>query len=86
MTVNVSDVERTLLDALDHPRLVGGMRRALDLFSTGLARADLNTLIGHAVRGSRHSTCQRVGVLLERRGPPGSQERTDQQAVERRRE
>ncbi len=68
MTVNVSDVERTLLDALDHPRLVGGMRRALDLFSTGLARADLNTLIGHAVRGSRHSTCQRVGVLLERRG------------------
>jgi predicted transcriptional regulator of viral defense system len=68
MPVNVSDVERTLLDALDHPRLAGGMRRALDLFSTGLARANLKMLIGHAVRGSRHSTCQRVGVLLERRG------------------
>jgi len=68
MPVNLSDVERTLLDALDHPRLVGGMRRALELFSTGVARADLNTLIAHAVRGSRHSTCQRVGVLLERRG------------------
>ncbi len=67
MPVNVSDVERTLLDSLDHPRLVGGMRRALDLFSNGLVRADLNTLIGYAVRGSRHSTCQRLGVLLERR-------------------
>lgn len=64
----VSDRERTLLDVLDHPRAVGGLRRAVDLASRGLPHADHEKLISYAVLGSRHSTCQRLGVLLEREG------------------
>ena len=65
--VRVSDVERTLLDVLDHPSLAGGFRGALSLFQETLPRADIKRLIDYACRGSRASTCQRVGVLLERR-------------------
>jgi predicted transcriptional regulator of viral defense system len=68
MSVNVSDPERTLLDALDYPRAVGNLRRGLTLFRDGLARVDPRTLIDHACHGSRLSTCQRVGVVLERAG------------------
>jgi predicted transcriptional regulator of viral defense system len=64
--VHVSDIERTLLDVLDHPALAGGFRGALAFFQETLPRADLRKLIDHASRGSRASTCQRVGVLLER--------------------
>jgi predicted transcriptional regulator of viral defense system len=66
--VRVSDAERTVLDALDYPRVVGGIRAALLLTCPALARVDAKRLISYAVRGSRTSTCQRLGVLLERKG------------------
>lgn len=68
--VAVSDLERTLLDALDHPRVVGGLRRGMELFQAGLGRVDLRKLVEHAVRGSRASTCRRLGVILERARVP----------------
>jgi predicted transcriptional regulator of viral defense system len=64
--VAVSDLERTLLDALDHPRTVGGLRRGLELFTAGIERADATKLVKYAARGSRDGTCRRLGVLLER--------------------
>jgi predicted transcriptional regulator of viral defense system len=64
--VNVSDPERTLLDALDHPDVVGSMNAAVRLVEPCLARTDRHRLIEYAVRGSRTSTCQRLGVLLQR--------------------
>ncbi len=70
MEVNVSDAERTLLDALDYPKAIGNLGRGLSLFREGLAQVDRRRLIDHACRGSRSSTCQRVGVLLERAGAP----------------
>jgi predicted transcriptional regulator of viral defense system len=66
MQVHVSDVERTLLDVLDHPSLVGGIERAVSLFKESLRAAKVTQLIQYAVAGSRLSTCQRLGVLLER--------------------
>jgi predicted transcriptional regulator of viral defense system len=66
--VRVSDPERTLLDALDHPRIVGGLRRAVELFKGSLLRVDTRRLAEFAARSSRTSTCQRVGALLERAG------------------
>lgn len=66
--VRVADRERTLLDLLDHPRTVGGIRRAVTIVEPCIARVDVEKLLAHAIRGSRPSTCQRIGVLLEREG------------------
>ncbi len=73
--LRTSGVERTLLDLLDRPLLAGNMTHALALFEEGLPKADLATLVEHARRGSRSSTCQRLGVLLERRHAPKSLQR-----------
>jgi predicted transcriptional regulator of viral defense system len=70
METPVSDLERTLLDVLDHPRIAGGLVQGLELFGKGLPRASARTLVRYAVLGSRHSTCQRLGVLLERAKVP----------------
>jgi predicted transcriptional regulator of viral defense system len=64
----VSDPERTLLDLLDYPRLAGSISQALKLVERSLARVDAQKLVGYALGGSSTSTCQRLGVLLERRG------------------
>jgi predicted transcriptional regulator of viral defense system len=66
--VQVSDPERTLLDLLDYPRLAGSISQALKLVERSLDRVDAEKLIAYAVGGSSTSTCQRLGVLLERRG------------------
>lgn len=68
--VNASDAERTVLDALDYPKTFGNVRAALQLVEEALDRVDRAQLIAYAVRGSHPSTCQRIGVLLERRGAP----------------
>jgi predicted transcriptional regulator of viral defense system len=66
--VRVSDLERTLLDALDYPLLLGSVSAALRNVSDALPRADVRRLVSYAARGSRTSACQRLAVLLERRG------------------
>ena len=66
--VCVSDPERTILDALDYPKTFGDVRAALQLVGAALDRVDRRRLVIYAARGSHPSTCQRLGVLLERRG------------------
>lgn len=68
MSVRVSDPERTLLDALDYPKTFGDLSAALHLVTPALDQVDRRQLVSHAVQGSHLSTCQRLGVLLERRG------------------
>lgn len=65
--LNVSSPERTLLDVLDHPEMVGGVPVALTLASEALGRLDAGRLIELAAAWSAVSTCQRLAVLLERR-------------------
>lgn len=66
--VHVSDAERTILDALDYPKTFGDVRAALQFVGAALDRVDRRRLVIYTARGSHPSTCQRLGVLLERRG------------------
>lgn len=66
--VRVSDAERTILDAMDYPKTFGDVRAALQMVDPALDRVDHEQLVAYAARGSQPSTCQRLGVLLERRG------------------
>lgn len=68
MSVHLSDLERTLLDAFDYPRIFGGLERAVEIASTHLDRFDEKRLLAYAVSRSKPSTCQRLGVLLQREG------------------
>jgi predicted transcriptional regulator of viral defense system len=70
MSVQVSDPERTLLDLLDFPALAGGSGQALRIVEQTLPRVDHAKLVEDAAKGARSSTCQRLGVLLERAGTP----------------
>jgi predicted transcriptional regulator of viral defense system len=67
-SVNVSTREGTLLDLLDYPDVAGAMRAALGFVELALDQIDLGKLVRLAASVSRSSTCQRLGVLLERRG------------------
>ena len=66
--VRIGDLERTLLDALDYPLLLGSVSDALHHVRNALPQAQVRRLVTYAARGSRTSTCQRLGVLLERHG------------------
>jgi predicted transcriptional regulator of viral defense system len=68
MSVQLSDPERTLIDLLDFPALTGGGSEALRMVKQTLPRVDRAKLVEYAARGARSSTCQRLGVLLERSG------------------
>ena len=68
VTVRVSDQERTLLDLLDLPALAGGAGEALRHVQESLGQVSKTKLVEYAARGSRDSTCQRLGLLLERTG------------------
>lgn len=66
--VLVSDLERTLLDSFDYPRLFLGVDSSIETLDGHWKRFDALRLISHAAEGSKTSTCQRLGVLLARRG------------------
>jgi predicted transcriptional regulator of viral defense system len=65
-SVQVSDPEKTLVDLLEYPASAGSVGKAVGLVERSLERVDPDKLIEYAVRGARPSTCQRLGVLLER--------------------
>lgn len=68
MSVRISDPERTLIDLLDFPGLAGGGGEPLRMVKTALPRVAHDKFVEYAASGARSSTCQRVGVLLERAG------------------
>ncbi len=68
VSVQLSDPERTLLDLLDYPSIAGSSDEGLRLVSVALPRVSPRQLVLDAARDSRSSTCQRLGVLLERAG------------------
>ena len=69
--VVVSDPERTVLDALEEPHVVGGMREAIRVFVEAFPRLDHARLVAYALDIGGDSTCQRLGLLLERSGIEG---------------
>ena len=72
MRVPISDPERTLVDLLELPRIAGGLLGALELFQRALPRVAAGRVAEYASRIARTSTCQRIGLLLDRAGAPPS--------------
>jgi predicted transcriptional regulator of viral defense system len=68
MSVQLSDPERTLIDLLDFPAMAGGGGEALRVVQRTLPRVDPAKVVEYATKWARSSTCQRLGVLLERAG------------------
>jgi predicted transcriptional regulator of viral defense system len=66
VAVMISDRERTTVDALEEFRVVGGMDEAIHLFAEALPKIDPRAVVDQALAIARDSTCQRLGLLLER--------------------
>ena len=66
--VNVSDPTRTILDMLSDPRLGGGLRSTIDIFSNYLSseKKDLGLLIEYADQLGNGAVFKRLGFLLEK--------------------
>lgn len=69
--VPVSDSTRTVLDMLNDPRLGGGLRPAVDVFTSYLKseNRDLTLLIEYGDRLGKGAVFKRLGFLLERLAP-----------------
>lgn len=68
VTVRMSDPERTLLDLIDRPGLLGSSRSALSLVRRAIRLIDIDRIIAYATRWPRRATRQRLGYLLDRAG------------------
>ena len=64
--VRVSDRERTALDLIDRANLGGGIEEAARTVGALLTDGDVGRLAEYAARLQRHSTAQRLGLILER--------------------
>lgn len=69
--IPLSGPERTVLDLLDNASLAGSAAHALRLVEPALRRVEQRKLAELAVGVASRSTCQRLGVLLERAGASG---------------
>lgn len=64
--VRVSDLERTVLDYVDHAQLFGGLDEEVAFVREFLSLFDADQLVKHAARGSTDATRRRLGAMLER--------------------
>ena len=69
--LTVSDPERTILDLVERPDLLG-RAATFAAVTEAASRLALDRLVGYALRWPNLSTCQRLGVLLERAGIPSA--------------
>jgi len=63
-----ADPARTIVDALDSPRLAGGIRHGAEILTAYLDDHDPNLLIDHADRQGNHAVFKRLGYLVETLG------------------
>jgi predicted transcriptional regulator of viral defense system len=63
--VLIADRTRTIIDALDEPALVGGIRHASELVGAYLADADGGDLIAYGDRLGNRAVFKRLGYLLD---------------------
>ena len=69
LPIYVTDVERTLLDALRSPEKSGGIARVLQAWK-GAESCDLDRLVSYTERFEIQNLKQRVGYILETLGRP----------------
>lgn len=67
MQVNVSELEKTVVDMLDDPSLAGGMRHGVEILKAYWNREDKNfkTLLDYAARMENGAILKRLGYLAE---------------------
>ncbi len=68
--IYITDVERTLLDALRFPHRCGGATEVLRVWKRGIDNLNLDTLIAYVEKFKQTLLRQRVGFILERLGEP----------------
>jgi predicted transcriptional regulator of viral defense system len=68
-TIHVTDLERTLWDAVTSPQHCGEWTRVEEAFFAARHRLDVDKLVAYALRGDT-ATAKRVGWLLEYQGQP----------------
>lgn len=68
LPVRMSDGERTLVDLLEWPRIAGGLVGAIELFERALSKVQMGRVASLGAQVAGTSTCQRMGLLLERAG------------------
>jgi len=66
--IYITDLERTLLDALRHPQKSGGIQKVLQAFSESRDRLSLDQIIQYTDRLAIKILRQRVGYILEEMG------------------
>jgi predicted transcriptional regulator of viral defense system len=69
----MSDPERTLVDALNYPYAFGGVAQGVRAVDHALRKVNLDQFVTYALRLSRMSSLQRLGVLMERHDAPAQQ-------------
>jgi predicted transcriptional regulator of viral defense system len=67
-TVNVSDLEKTFLDAANRPDLSGGLEEVFRGFDRRANALDGDRILGYAMRLGNPTTTKRLGFLLEAAG------------------
>ena len=67
-TVRMSDPERTLLDIVDHPSLLGAHEGGIATVERALDRIDLDRSRPNGARWPQSASRQRLGSILERNG------------------
>lgn len=65
----VSDIEKTVVDAVDRPDLVGGIAAVAQIVNNAKPRLDHGRLVAYARRMRSKSLAQRLGYLLEHVAP-----------------
>jgi len=63
--VKISDLEKTLLDAVDKPQYSLGMGNAREYFQKARDAIDVEKLVSYALRMGPRALVRRVGVLLD---------------------
>jgi len=63
--VNISDLEKTIIDCLDHPEYAGGLTEVAKAIWFGREDLDLSKLVAYTDRFDEKALAQRLGFLLE---------------------
>jgi len=66
--INISDREKTLVDALDHPEYCGGMHEVAKCLLNARGKVSIENIVGYAERMGNTAIIKRLGYLIESLG------------------
>lgn len=64
--VNISDIEKTIIDCLDHPEYCGGITEAAKAMWNARNDIDFKKLVGYAEKMHNQAIFKRLGYLLQK--------------------